>query len=234
MSDAAAQSTPRFISAEEVCAAFPTGPQREPVSMKTLRRWAKAGAIPGVVWIGRMLVFARDPLVRFILGEPTPEPASSHTEATPREPEVTTVEAAQPTPALTSPLSVSDFEDEGPRVRAFRALPREERLDEREDAIETLTREQRGRCAICRVRSDRLQLDHDHRTHEVRGLLCASCNVREGYRTTPQIQRYRDNPPARGRWLFCNSWGYMEPPRVTDASLRECIDRMPFFPVEKT
>lgn len=45
---------------------------------------------------------------------------------------------------------------------------------------EQMMSDQRGRCAICGKRSSsgrRLAVDHDHRTGEVRGLLCFKCNV---------------------------------------------------------
>lgn len=41
---------------------------------------------------------------------------------------------------------------------------------------ERMKRQQRGRCAICRKKSDRLDVDHCHRTGQVRGLLCVRCN----------------------------------------------------------
>jgi ferric-dicitrate binding protein FerR (iron transport regulator) len=46
-------------------------------------------------------------------------------------------------------------------------------------AYHRLLREQDGKCAICRVSESRrkLDLDHDHATGMVRGLLCNSCNL---------------------------------------------------------
>ncbi len=41
--------------------------------------------------------------------------------------------------------------------------------------------EQDGKCAICRVDGERLDVDHNHATGEFRGLLCNPCNVRLGY-----------------------------------------------------
>jgi len=49
---------------------------------------------------------------------------------------------------------------------------------------------QGGRCAICRKWPTKkpLCVDHDHKTGKVRGLLCASCNIRLGH--------WHDKPPA--------------------------------------
>ena len=46
--------------------------------------------------------------------------------------------------------------------------------------------EQGGQCAICRTPPPnldgwRLDIDHDHETNQVRGLLCGHCNLMVGY-----------------------------------------------------
>jgi hypothetical protein len=49
--------------------------------------------------------------------------------------------------------------------------------------------EQNGNCAICKKpesRNQRLSVDHDHKTQEVRGLLCFACNAALGF--------FQDNP----------------------------------------
>lgn len=46
-----------------------------------------------------------------------------------------------------------------------------------------LLAKQEGRCAICRngITAKRLDIDHNHSTKEVRGLLCSNCNRMIGY-----------------------------------------------------
>ena len=45
--------------------------------------------------------------------------------------------------------------------------------------------EQEGKCSICSVEADRLNIDHCHTTGKVRGLLCWDCNV--------AIGKFKDN-----------------------------------------
>jgi Recombination endonuclease VII len=53
------------------------------------------------------------------------------------------------------------------------------------DDYKNLLKKQKGRCAICRktpkqARCRRLHVDHNHKTKDVRGLLCQVCNLRVG------------------------------------------------------
>lgn len=54
-----------------------------------------------------------------------------------------------------------------------------------------------GRCAVCGAR-DRRYLDHSHGTGLVRGWLCQSCNISEGFGSIPggQFERYRERYPT--------------------------------------
>lgn len=70
--------------------------------------------------------------------------------------------------------------------------------DPREDDLRWLlmVNWQRGRCAICGKRS-RLVTDHDHKTGLIRGFLCQSCNVLEGYHPDWDVNvKYRERSPA--------------------------------------
>lgn len=57
-----------------------------------------------------------------------------------------------------------------------------------EEGYKELLKRQGGRCAICRSRprGTRLSVDHDHKTGEIRGLLCKNCNQGLGH--------FRDDP----------------------------------------
>jgi hypothetical protein len=45
----------------------------------------------------------------------------------------------------------------------------------------SMYQEQEGRCSICSVYHEKLDIDHDHKTGKVRSLLCHSCNVALGF-----------------------------------------------------
>ena len=65
------------------------------------------------------------------------------------------------------------------------------------EAADLLDLWQEGRCASCgRSRYwDRLFVDHDHVTGLIRGLLCDSCNSKEGH-GAEFLEQYRQLPPA--------------------------------------
>jgi Recombination endonuclease VII len=66
-----------------------------------------------------------------------------------------------------------------------------------------------GRCAICGCAA--AVIDHDHETALVRGRLCRSCNVSEGYGnlTRDVFVKYRERNPASiwdVREVYCNAF----------------------------
>lgn len=73
---------------------------------------------------------------------------------------------------------------------------------------EIVLESQGGRCAIClrKPRRQRLAVDHNHKTGEIRGLLCSMCNHRvlggamERIEILRRAADYLENPPARGMW----------------------------------
>lgn len=66
------------------------------------------------------------------------------------------------------------------------------------DEYKTMVAEQDGKCAICEEPLDTPSIDHDHKTHKIRGLLCRLCNV--------AIAHFRDNAKAmlRGASYIAN------------------------------
>ena len=68
---------------------------------------------------------------------------------------------------------------------------------------------QKGACAICGLiepenptRAQKMHIDHNHETGEIRGFLCPACNKGLGYfRDVPErleaAATYLRNPPAR-------------------------------------
>ena len=75
-------------------------------------------------------------------------------------------------------------------------------------AREVLLRSQGHSCAICGELTEKLVLDHDHSTGQVRGFLCNRCNIKIGYVERKggvgtseefynQILDYLHHPPVR-------------------------------------
>jgi hypothetical protein len=48
------------------------------------------------------------------------------------------------------------------------------------DQVRAMYDEQEGKCAICKTWHERLDIDHNHETGEVRSLLCGPCNRKLG------------------------------------------------------
>lgn len=73
-------------------------------------------------------------------------------------------------------------------ARTGRLLKMKYNMTSDEHAV--LLKAQDGRCAICRDALTAPQMDHDHGTQIVRGLLCAKCNMALGlFRDDPTILR---------------------------------------------
>ncbi len=49
------------------------------------------------------------------------------------------------------------------------------------DCYKRMIREQEGKCAICKIMFEGLNVDHCHKTGIVRGLLCDNCNLALGH-----------------------------------------------------
>lgn len=62
-----------------------------------------------------------------------------------------------------------------------------------------LCRKQKSRCAICYKKAKKLAVDHDHKTGQIRGLLCTRCNrtllpiVEFHYRLLDAAKKYLQN-----------------------------------------
>lgn len=67
------------------------------------------------------------------------------------------------------------------RVDAERGLPVSRHVRITRSEYDERLIAQSGRCAVCATPMQKPCVDHDHRTGEVRGLLCASCNTMLGH-----------------------------------------------------
>lgn len=87
------------------------------------------------------------------------------------------------------------------------------------EEYDMLLERQGGKCAICRAKpkSQRLAVDHDHKTGAVRGLLCSRCNHElmgaawDSKAMATALWHYINTPPATGRWLPPETAGELEP-----------------------
>jgi hypothetical protein len=85
------------------------------------------------------------------------------------------------TDSLAEPVAfeILATDEAAPERSAEQRLRRHYRLTERYgvglDQVERMIEEQGGGCAICRSAAPR-DVDHDHETGEVRGILCSPCN----------------------------------------------------------
>jgi hypothetical protein len=77
------------------------------------------------------------------------------------------------------------------------------------EQYDALLERQGGKCAICRARprSKRLAVDHNHKTGEVRGLLCSRCNhdlmgsAWDSMAMALALWHYMNTPPTSGAWV---------------------------------
>lgn len=60
-----------------------------------------------------------------------------------------------------------------------------------------------GLCHLCDSPTDKLNVDHDHKTGHVRGLLCQTCNIALGYyeliAENPKLLEYLTNNLSQGK-----------------------------------
>ncbi|MHA2044102.1 MAG: endonuclease VII domain-containing protein [Candidatus Thorarchaeota archaeon] len=73
----------------------------------------------------------------------------------------------------------NEYRKKHPRHEYKRALDLRQKYNMTVEDYDTLLADQDGKCAICYSppSSRRLDVDHNHSTGEVRGLLCAKCNT---------------------------------------------------------
>jgi hypothetical protein len=137
-------------------------------------------------------------------------------------------------------LLVSRFDQERQRLAMEPAcwawpIPEPREYANEEEAGRALADWQHGRgCAICGPGWDLVE-DHDHQTGLVRGNLCVSCNVKEGWGDdTPPFEKYRLRNPASILGVQVRYWsaatGLAQPEQPSDLltheALRSATDRL--------
>lgn len=91
------------------------------------------------------------------------------------------------------------------------------------DQYESLLKEQNGCCAVCGKHqtefNTRLCVDHDHKSNEIRGLLCTYCNHRI-------VGRYRKENALfllrAYEYLTKDYPGWVVPPKIKKKRKRKC------------
>ncbi len=88
------------------------------------------------------------------------------------------------------------------------------------DEWRRLLRHQYGSCALCGKESRSLELDHDHRTMLIRGLLCNDCNrsldrYEKQRRIFQHFEKYLLDPPVKALGIVAT---YKPPAKERQAS----------------
>jgi hypothetical protein len=98
---------------------------------------------------------------------------------------------------------IKQYRGTHPRTTIYKTKTLNNKKTRKEDRYKILLEKQRGVCAICeRAPENYLDEDHNHRTGQIRGLLCRSCNTALGKLgdSPARLRRaayYLENPPAK-------------------------------------
>jgi hypothetical protein len=76
-----------------------------------------------------------------------------------------------------------------------------------QEIAETMLAEQGGMCAICGRADGKWQVDHDHKTHAIRGVLCNLCNAGLG--------SFRDDMEILGKAIAYLQRDWSDAPKAT-------------------
>jgi len=96
-----------------------------------------------------------------------------------------------------------------------------------DDEYVDLLRKQEGRCAVCKRTAEtfarRLAVDHDHKTGEIRGLLCLHCNryVVGRHRRENGAELLK----AAFEYLTGEYHGYIVPPKIKKKKRRARLEK---------